>query len=186
MRHTNTEEGKTFLFTTKQVECSICGNLFTKRTGDYNRSVKLGKKIYCSDACESIGRNKKKSIPCENCGILVIRPISEIKKHVYCSKECAETDSGYHLSNNNHPRWKGGGKYLRGKGWKKSRKMCRIRDKYTCMHCGMTEKELGKQMDVHHVIPYRLFNTDDEANSISNLICLCPSCHHREDARIGY
>jgi DEAD/DEAH box helicase domain-containing protein len=30
---------------------------------------------------------------------------------------------------------------------------------------------------VHHVVPFRLFPSADQANRLSNLTSLCPSCH---------
>jgi predicted HNH restriction endonuclease len=51
------------------------------------------------------------------------------------------------------------------------------------MDCGITSKELGKEMDVHHIIPFRLFDSDEQANKMNNLVSLCPSCHHRDEVR---
>jgi predicted HNH restriction endonuclease len=38
---------------------------------------------------------------------------------------------------------------------------------------------LSRQLDVHHIIPFRKFGIEryQEANSLSNLICYCNLCH---------
>ena len=35
--------------------CEICGNTFSRNTGEYNRSVKKGRKSYCSRKCCGLG-----------------------------------------------------------------------------------------------------------------------------------
>jgi predicted HNH restriction endonuclease len=45
--------------------------------------------------------------------------------------------------------------------------------------CGITEEEHGRQLDVHHKVPFRLFDSPIEANRLSNLISVCPSCHKK-------
>lgn len=59
---------------------------------------------------------------------------------------------------------------------KELREYIRKRDKYTCQRCGIHEKELGQQLDIHHIIPWRVFG-DCSAHFDDNLICLCRRCH---------
>jgi len=49
--------------------------------------------------------------------------------------------------------------------------LARQRDNYTCQRCGITEDELGRALDVHHI------DDDKENNEQSNLLSLCHSCH---------
>ncbi|MBI4529929.1 MAG: HNH endonuclease [Candidatus Latescibacteria bacterium] len=70
----------------------------------------------------------------------------------------------------------------RGGDWDVTALRIRERDGYTCQVCGITEKDLGKQLDVHHIIPYRLFQSNLEANRPSNLIAVCHSCHIKLEA----
>lgn len=50
-----------------------------------------------------------------------------------------------------------------------------------CKLCGLERQEnkyeFGCDMPIHHIIPFRKFNSSAIANHISNLIPLCHSCH---------
>ena len=47
----------------------------------------------------------------------------------------------------------------------------------------MTRAELGRSLDVHHIIPFRRFAGDwRAANDLANLLTLCPTCHAKADA----
>ena len=74
-------------------------------------------------------------------------------------------------------RWKGGSDHYRGENFQEQRRKARKRDKYTCQRCGVTEIELGQELDVHHIISYSTFEDYTEANELENLICYCKSCH---------
>ena len=75
--------------------------------------------------------------------------------------------------------WKGG--YLSHKGLtpqeahnyddEENRELIRIRDSFICQHCGKTQEENGRRLDVHHV------DSDARNNASENLISLCRSCH---------
>lgn len=172
---------------TVQVKCDVCGKLITKNVRDYNRTKKRGHKITCSKECTYIVKIKGHYKPCSYCAKEIwVTPAIE-KQYNYCSRECMNNGSDFRHRGADHYRWRDdvtSRPYYRGSHWKMIRNRIRERDGYTCQVCGITEKELGKKMDVHHITPYRLFETDEEANVDDNLICLCPSCHHREDARI--
>jgi 5-methylcytosine-specific restriction endonuclease McrA len=74
---------------------------------------------------------------------------------------------------------------FRGGNWEDLTARVRARDGGQCRRCGVGEGTLGRQLDVHHVVPFRMFRTADEANRIDNLIAVCPSCHKalEEDGR---
>lgn len=78
-----------------------------------------------------------------------------------------------------NPWWNGGKVYYYGPNWHRQRNKARKRDHYTCQHCGITETELGQQLDVHHIKKFRDFGLTryKEANDLGNLICLCRTCH---------
>ena len=64
--------------------------------------------------------------------------------------------------------------------WRKIAAEVRERDGHICNLCGKTPKH---QVDVHHIIPARLFGTDYEAaNQKTNLISLCRACHRKAEA----
>lgn len=64
---------------------------------------------------------------------------------------------------------------LKDPRWQKKRLQILQRDKFTCQHCGNTEK----QLHVHH---FRYSNVpwDDLENEDKYLITLCIDCHEKE------
>ena len=78
-----------------------------------------------------------------------------------------------------------------GPSWKKARDQARMRDRYTCRQCGAVESS-SHPHHVHHLEPFRTFGyvpgenrRDVEANTLDNLITLCPACHHRAESARG-
>jgi DEAD/DEAH box helicase domain-containing protein len=69
-----------------------------------------------------------------------------------------------------------------GPGWARLRDEVRARDGYRCQVCGTPEQ--GRSHDVHHKIPFRSFASRQEANQLSNLITLCPTCHRRVETAV--
>ena len=62
-----------------------------------------------------------------------------------------------------------------GKDWNKLRIRVLKRDEFRCQHCG---NECDPQkLHIHHIVPFRSFKDISLANSLSNLISLCPTCH---------
>lgn len=75
--------------------------------------------------------------------------------------------------------WKGGYKKYYGPNWRQQRREARKRDGYTCVRCGITEIDLGIELDVHHIQPFREFGLSryQDANDLDNLVSLCALCH---------
>lgn len=69
-----------------------------------------------------------------------------------------------------------------GANWKNQRARARARDLYRCQICGAPE--IDREHDVHHRIPFRSFASPEEANQLSNLVTLCPACHHRAELAV--
>jgi DEAD/DEAH box helicase domain-containing protein len=69
-----------------------------------------------------------------------------------------------------------------GPSWKTQREMARVRDDFLCQVCGIPES--GAPHHVHHITPFRTFETDTEANALNNLTTLCPSCHKRVETSV--
>jgi len=84
-------------------------------------------------------------------------------------------DEPFHLCLKGHPKYRGG-------NWEVQAARARARDGYRCRICGATEEALGRQLDVHHLVPVRLFASAAEANRLDNLIAVCRSCHRRLEA----
>jgi len=174
---------------TLTIKCAQCGELFEKTTSDYNRTEARGGKHYCSRVCMGESYKNRVTLTCSECGKTFDRAISlvgENDKHHFCSKECQAKNTDYILRGEGHWHYIDGNTcYKRGANWLEQRRAARERDNFTCQHCGKTEAEIGKALDVHHMKPYRLFDDYSTANLLENLISLCPSCHHREDARLA-
>lgn len=65
----------------------------------------------------------------------------------------------------------------RGANWELQARKARERDGFACRECGVSEEDLGRQLDVHHKIPYRSFASNIEANKLEHLVAVCASCH---------
>lgn len=69
-----------------------------------------------------------------------------------------------------------------GPRWPQIRDRVRSRDGYRCQVCGVPES--GRSHDVHHKVPFRSFTSLEEANQLTNLITLCPKCHHAVELNV--
>ncbi len=77
-----------------------------------------------------------------------------------------------------------------GPDWQAQRARTRERDGYRCAECGAAETR-NHQHDVHHRVPFRVFNyipglnrNDRLANRLENLVLLCRRCHYRLEAGV--
>lgn len=73
-----------------------------------------------------------------------------------------------------------------GPNWQAQRQKALARDGYACQMCGVTQAE--QPLHVHHARPFRDFGYVPgqnenylDANRVSNLITLCPTCHRRAE-----
>jgi len=87
--------------------------------------------------------------------------------------------------------WVGDSVESRGPDWPRQRDLARKRDRYLCRWCGAPERP-GRQHHVHHVVPFREFHwipgeNDNyrQANRLSNLVTLCPSCHRQAEEGVA-
>lgn len=68
-----------------------------------------------------------------------------------------------------------------GADWDSIRMSVRERDRNICQNC---RRSFGAQpLHVHHIVPFRLFSSPEEANKHQNLITLCPDCHRLAEER---
>lgn len=101
----------------------------------------------------------------------------------FCSSECYGKWRTANLSGENSPNWKGGYSIdYGGGGWHFQRVNARKRDNFTCQDCGVTEQSWGYNLDVHHLVPFDMFDDPKEAHDLSNLITLCRKCHSKRHA----
>lgn len=69
-----------------------------------------------------------------------------------------------------------------GPAWPTIRKTVIERDNFECSLCHT--KDTVTNLHVHHVQPFRTFTDKNKANDPSNLITLCPDCHHRVEQNV--
>jgi hypothetical protein len=124
--------------------CQNCGDKFEVVPS----RIKKGGGKFCSKQCYSLAQKKKVKRICKKCGEEFEVKFSVVKKGQgnFCSISCG-------LSGENSSFWKGGISYepycvLFNRGFKE-----RVREFWgrKCGISGITEKENGRKLDVHHV-----------------------------------
>lgn len=178
--------------------CDECGCRFERYSTQVN-----GEKSFCTPQCHGKWASKNRKgqnspswkgkvrVSCDNCGNSLDRYPSQVAfgPHNFCNAQCRSGWLSKYNSGSNNVSFKGGyGDIYYGPNWARQKKEARSRDGHKCRHCGITEKKLSRKLDVHHITPFRDFGYDwevnenyKEANKLSNLICLCPSCHKRAE-----
>jgi 5-methylcytosine-specific restriction endonuclease McrA len=61
------------------------------------------------------------------------------------------------------------------------RDVVRKEQNYKCFDCGISEIKLKRELDIHHIIPARLFKRKSDASHRPNLIGLCHPCHMKRE-----
>lgn len=186
----------------KSRPCDFCGKTYIRHTLNGNSQVR-----FCSAECRSRGL-KAQPRNCVCCGAWMspIRFVKATGKFVsmnsgkVCSQECliqwfkdnpdrkAKISAAF--TGDRHPNWLGGRRVLdgaggRGPGWAAVARASRKRDGFKCQHCGLTQAEHGRALEVHHIIPFHDFLLWEAANQPTNLITLCKSCHTKADWESG-
>lgn len=169
----------------RTTNCPECGKEFW-----YLRSWP---RKYCSRLCSAknnYGNLKEFAYPpamfiatCETCGVQFESVPSESRGR-FCSQKCFGKWQSENITGDKTPNWKGGGAEYYGPSWQAARRKARARDG-VCQDCGKTPEQNGKALDVHHIVPFRLFGVERhiEANDLSNLVSLCMVCHTTRDHR---
>lgn len=158
----------------EEKSCLMCDYIFEAPTSIKNITT-------CSEYCKGLKISKQKSkggyIQCRVCDKPVWALPSKLQKKQYCSKKCADLGTTFYSYERNIIR----GKYKKyyGENWNYQRKKVRERENYCCKDCNITEKELGKQLSIHHIKPFLLFSDYREANKLSNLVGICEPCHRK-------
>lgn len=155
--------------------CELCNKTYT------NWNPRHYLRRFC-DSCLSkhksdIFTNRIKTT-CGYCGkdIEVIPSRFYSNKYCYCNVKCMAEHYAQIYTGENSPTWNGGKYHYQG-NWLHQAKLCRERDNNICQICGKTAEENGKNLDVHHIKPYKSFENPVEANQLDNLISLCHYCH---------
>ena len=176
--------------------CEICATQF-----EYYPSDKLG--LFCPACVETenwrttpvlTGSDNprwsggKRTLGCAVCSTPVERYPSNIPDSgvVTCSETCRREWLSEAFTGPGHPNWKGGDTGPYGPGWAAVRQAALERDVHQCRCCGTTREALGRNPDVHHIIPVRTFVESDDhdvtdAHYLANVVSLCPTCHRKAD-----
>lgn len=174
------------------ISCDYCGDVFYRSPSNKTGNNRRGTHNYCSRKCMSLaytGRNIREKSPrwkgeatkpCDCCGKLITRPKwQHDHDHTFCGSQCFGKWKSSNWTGKDNPAWNGGKYYYYGANWERQQRERRKLDNRLCQVCGIKESLLRRALDVHHIIPFRFFGMINyrEANSINNLISLCPICH---------
>lgn len=191
------EDNPNFRGGKSETECEVCGSVF-----EFYPSEKEGR--FCPDCVETTDwqdppsrggddnpqwNGGKNAVSCDVCGRIVQRYPSALDSDVtVCGDWCRGRWLSEEYSGEGHPNWRGGGNEAYGSEWQDVREKALERDGYQCLVCEKTADEIGRNPDVHHILPVRLFESSErhaveDAHYLDNLVSLCPSCHRRAEFR---
>lgn len=178
------------------LECEACGNEFEVKKSRQKEAR------FCSNECRADwqsdafrGENgpgwkgAKSEYECKWCET-VFEQYDSQGGTIFCSQECYwEWFRENAPTGPDHHSWKDGAHYDYGEGWNlQKRKQVLERDDYQCQECRMSQEEhkdtLGNSLHVHHIVPYRIFDDNSEANRLENLVLLCAECHMEVEHQI--
>jgi len=122
-----------------------------------------------------IDYNRKSCWLCKcDCGKEVVVRGGDLQQGHTKSCGCLQRDMMKNQAGKNHSA------YIHGKYSKETtnlKEQIRKRDKYTCQDCGITQNQIGRKLDVHHI------DGDDTNNIEENMITLCLGCHNIREPR---
>jgi len=148
--------------------CEICRKVMDKKDYPHYSYLQFSSRRFCSKEChwkDDEYRNKVLKARKEK-GITEEQIIS-CRKMGLANKGKNRSPETEFKSGEQNPNWKGGTDKYRGENWKKQRQKALERDK-CCKRC-----DVNKDLNVHHIIPYRI----SKDSSLGNLITLCRRCH---------
>lgn len=172
-----------------KTSCAYCGKELLLEP------YRILEKNFCSNSCRGKYGLKIKwphgittqTVTCSFCNKSIEIPKWEYRLRLergqiqfFCDRVCFSGWKSANWNGKRNPSWKGGWT-PHGTGWDAVCEIVRHEQNYTCEDCGVTEKELGRALDVHHKIPARLFANRKEASNRENLVGLCHPCHMRRE-----
>lgn len=169
--------------------CEVCSKQFETIPSQPGR--------FCSQACfgkwlseHNRGPNNHnygKSLPQPTDRVALVCPVcqgefavkrSHAKRRRFCSKLCQGAHQSIAMRGEANFAYNGGYEPYYGPSWREAMRAARQRDR-VCQGCGKSPDELGRELDVHHIAPFKAFGLPrhEEANALANLISLCNVCH---------
>lgn len=178
-----------------EFECDWCGTPGTEEAAEYAR----WDHHFCDTECRRNWVSKEFSgenaywyhagdsfdADCTTCGATVRVHAPNTNDNHFCCRECYSKWLSTHQVGENNPAYVDGNRSY-GTGWNEAKKEAvRERDERKCQHCGLSEAEhitqRGRRLDVHHIVPARLFDDDHARNAMDNLEALCAPCHRKAE-----
>lgn len=133
----------------------------------------------CSNYCKRVKLKMQKSkgyyTQCRVCDKAIWSQPK--KKRQFCSITCSNVGTRLFSAERNIKR--GTYKKYYGPSWLSQRRLARERDGFGCQMCKVSEVEYGMELSVHHIKPFVLFSSSEEANQLSNLLSVCEPCHRK-------
>lgn len=165
-----------------EIACEICGDYRSVPPSIANHE-RHGR--FCSRECAGEAqRVDRVEIECHYCGNTSEREpwIAKRSERNFCrDTDCWKEFMSEKHSGDGNPAWEGGTPEHYGPTWEKRAAAVRERDGYECVLCGTTQEEHQEQwgalLSVHHIVPYRMFDSDAKAHADANVITLCKYCH---------
>jgi hypothetical protein len=157
----------------KILQCQLTSGI---NNGNFNNHEPLSKehKRKIKESCQNINQGK-------NNGMFGIPSPMTGKHHTEENKQKMKKNSPDRSGENNNM-WQGGIAYnpYSIEFSNKLREQIRKRDGFTCQKCHTHQKDLDRELSVHH-IDYNKLNYKEE-----NLISLCCSCHMKTNGNRDY
>jgi hypothetical protein len=147
---------------------------------------KLSQNRYCNRQCWIAAKQKTHIVACAHCGQPLAIEEWKIKKQprFFCGQKCYRQKTKQEFIEAHPEGKKPSEKIDYGPNWYKQRQAAVRRDNKRCRRCGVVRSANGRDLDVHHIVPFREFryirglnNNDQVANALDNLITLCRECH---------
>ncbi len=174
-----------------KTKCKQCGKEFLT----YPSWQKNGQGFLCSKECKYrwIGlnyrgknsragfKNAKKLLKCKECGkgFYTFRSRIQIKRGIFCSKNCYNNWFSKNSSLEKSPAWIDGRTFIKyPKEFELIKNEIKKRDSYICQNCG--KKVERRFLTVHHI------NYDKLDNKETNLITLCTACNSGANGNKDY
>lgn len=157
-------------------QCANCG----KTIRDFPSRARAIK--FCNKECYTKYQRRNSIIKtCKYCK-KSFRTLYARKNRKYCSHKCYLDK--LREGGEEHSAWNGGCAYYYGPNWQDQNEKARKRDNYTCQVCGKHQNDNYRDLDVHHIKRFQEFGFEkyEQANHLSNLITLCPTCHQKVES----